>query len=351
MDYNTKYIQFNELVFDTSMIINKPDVNYTNKRNLIEKSYGHGSYFVDKGIYRKPFTITLTIGLFMKKLDCADREFYNELVHTQFHKTGKLWRIHNNTLQWAFAEEDGISEINNGDKDYLEYDVNLVCYEGVWHKADPLKTFIKPYSVCDFMECFDFKTISPCDELTTDCCTDCFIEEPKTYEECICCYCNEITKEMALCFQSQEVIDDLKNDCLSKHQIVYNCEKSEALFGDTGQKIITKDSCSSILAGIVNSHTYIDTNGYTLILKGHLKDVSITINDNTNIIKGEYDGLVLSGNGKAFSGCGNEIDISNWDIPQGNEYGFTFINGNNRVIIENCVCGFITAYITIDEIM
>ncbi len=349
MIYERRYIQFNELVFDSSDMIADYDSEVSFKGESTEYSYGHGSYRPFKREY--PFirerNVSMTITLHMMKLPCEYRSYYIRFVNEQLAKHGKLWSIKNGELMWAIATVDSISENLSRRQDRLTFNINFVLPEGVWHKADKQKTFLVPWNICTFMECKDYKTLNPCDDLSSgDCCTACMDKKAQEYEDCSCCCLDELTKDMELCYHLDELSDYYT--CFIGYQIVYDCEHAEKFSSEEhlGQKLCTKDSCeSSVIAGRIYSETEMPTEAVTVILKGKMLNPEITINNSTNIIKGEYDGtLLIYPNGDVYfrqyddCKCDVLLDPSVWSIPQGSEYGWTLYPQNNRVIANLNAC-------------
>lgn len=350
MIYTRRYVQFNNLVFDGYDMISDGTVDVGFKSSTTPYPYSHGSYvaFKSEYMYAEEQTVSMTLKLKMKKLPCDMRPFYRSFAIGELTRVGKLWAVQNNELVWAFAFISNYAESTDSIANVLEIDVDFVVYEGVWHKADKQKTFLKPYDVCSFLDCYDFQTIDPCEKKSLNCCVDCF--EKNEYKGCDCDKCTNVDPEWALCLHK-----DLQGfyACNGGYQIEYNCRKGQEYFGDDylGTKICKKDSCSTVIAGQVYSDTDIPTTGITIVLSGGGNNTAITINDNTNIIKGDYDGvLTITPSGDIIHTkdcCDIVLDPSVVEIPQGNTWGFEMHRGKNRVIIEN---GGTCAYIQVDSL-
>lgn len=358
MIYKRRYIQFNELVIDGYDMIKEPNSSVSTKQFSQEYTFRHGDYvpFKRSSLLFEPQEISMTLTLHMKKLPCDKRKFYRSHVIEQLSKPGKLWAIQNGELVWAYAYASNIDPDENALDNTLSAVVDFVAYEGVWHKADKQKTFLKPYDVCDiFDECSDFQRIEPCKEYEAkqDCCTECIKDKPEDLPttDCECC-CETVEPDMALC-----LFDDFDNffDCTTGYQIEYNCRKGEEFFGDDflGTKICQKDACSDVIAGLLYSDTDIPTDGVTIVLSGGGTNPHITINGNTNVITGSYEGaLIIKPNGDVIhrtNCCDTVLDPSVWEVPPNMDYGWEIHRGKNRIVIHNC-CGSLCAYFQVDSL-
>lgn len=377
MRYERHYIQYNDLVFDYYDMISEDD--YTDKYKYDSESYTfrHGDYVAHKYPYMlaDAGSVSLTITLEMKKIPCEYRPYYMDFAKSELSKQGKLWAVENNRIIWAYAFVDEISYIHEVRKNTAQMDVSFVIPEGIWHKADLQKTFLVPYSPCDFMDCMGYKTLQPCRE--GDCC-GCKTEgtitigydyvgtaktgtskvggggETITYpreETCECC-CDELEQDMALCYHLREMQDFYS--CHNNYRIVYSCATAEKFFDHgeehMGQKLC---ACDGVIAGHFYSDTNIPTQGVKIVIHGKLHDPMIVINDNANIIRGDYDGLTIYPDGSVYTGdCGGcLVSASKWDVPSGMDYGWTVYPGENRLVIYGgSCCGAICAYIEIDSL-
>lgn len=355
--YTRQYIQFNDLVFGEFDMVDADDASVGFKTWDTDYGFTHGAYSPNKteSALLESGEFSGTITLDMKKLPCEDRPFYIPFVKGQISKPGKLWAVENNTLLWAYAKITGYTPIKESRRNTIEIDVDFVLPEGLWHKADKLKTFLFPFDVCDFMDCYDFHEIQPCIE--KDCC-HCAEGESEPY--CECCDCYEITKDMALCYH----LDDMQsfyNRCGSGYRIVYDCNAADKFFGDyygnehLGQKFCAE--CGNLIAGQLYSDTDIPTTGVKITLHGQVKNPYIEINGNGNIIEGEYNGtLTINSDGSVFfnafdcPAC-DPLDVGKWIVPEDMTYGWSVHQGNNRLVIEpGACCGTVCAYVEIDSI-
>ena len=349
MNYERLYVQFNDLVFDGFDMISDYDGDLSFKGSSTEYSFGHGSYrpFKRNYLFVAERTLSITITLNMKKLPCDFRKYYIRFVNEQLSKPGKLWAVKNNELLWAIAAVEDISENYSRREDQIVYDINFVIPGGIWYKADKQKTFLVPWDICTFMECMDYRTYQPCRGATddTNCCDICENIAIDEKLDCSCCCEDDLTSDMALCYH----LDDLQiyYSCFGRYRIVYDCIAAEKFNKEEhlGQRLCTKDGCeSSIIAGQIYSETEIPTEDVTIIIRGNMVNPWITINDNTNIIDGEYDGaLIIRSNGDVYfqksECCKPELlDPSVWTVPAGNTYGWTIYPGTNKVIIRLNTC-------------
>lgn len=355
MNYGKRYIQFNDLVFDSVDMISADDLTVSTKRNETEYTYRHGSYVPHKSRYflAEAAEFSMTITLKMRRLPCEVRRFYPDFVKTQLSQVGRLWAVSNNTLIWAWAELSSFGESQNPKKDTLEYDVEVFLPEGVWHKADPKKTFLHPWDICDFMDCYGYKDVGDC-----DCCTTCGDTKDAG---CLCCECNGVSEDMALCHHMK----DLQGyyTCMADYRIVYDCEAAER-FNNSISNYLGQKMCSDtgLISGLLYSNTDIDSDYVKIRIHGKVRNPRITINGNTNQIQGEYDNLLINPDGSVEyweDCCDHQLaDVENWSVlrDEGMTYGWTIHPGNNSVMIETGTCcddycgGAVCAYIETDPL-
>lgn len=354
MIYRRHYIQFNDLVFGEYELIDENDYDVSFKSSSTE--YGgrrHGSYMPMKGgSVLQSGRVAISLTLDMKKLPCDMRKYYRRFVMRQINTPGKLWAVQDNTIVWAYAVLDGYNESTRSRRDTLSLVLDFTIPEGVWHKADKLKTFVLPYDPCDFMDCYKFEDEEPCERFGV--CCDC-PEEVKDGLDANCCDCdcNKVLPEQALCY-----FGDYQGlyKCRMNYRFVYDCEAAERFFNTpAGTRYIGKrlSSRNGVISGKLYADTDIDTTDITIKLHGVMKDPYIEINGNGNIIKGEYDGtLIIRSDGSVYYGAGDceacLLDVESWVIPEGMDYGWVIHPGDNKVIImNNSCCGAFTAYFDI----
>lgn len=365
MFYDKRYLQFNNLVFDGYDMLSSSDEQVTYKEVQSQSySYGHGSYMPYKSdfLYVGSGSVTMTLTFYLKKIPCEDRPFYLNFVDQELGRPGKLWAIKNGEVMWAYASVRNKHQINTNQQWKAEYDVEFTLPEGIWHKADKQKTFVLPYNVCTMMECKGFEKYDPCVASVggDDCCDECL--ENKFWEDyrdrCFCCCVDAITADMALCYHQKE----LENfyGCETPFQLVYDCLSADKFKTRDflGQRLCTKDACEDhMIVGRFYSDTDISTDNVTILIKGQMKNPSITINDNTNIILGEYDGtLRIEPSGDVYyqtDECCDWtlLDPSVWIIPSGNDYGWMVYPQMNRLKVDlNVCCQVACVYIQSDSI-
>ena len=362
MIYEKKYIQFNDFVFGLYDIVNGDDEPIQYKGSSTAYSYTHGSYRPLKNsyLYVSEKQVNMTITLNTKKLPCEQRLHYVKFFEQELGRPGRLWAIKNNELIWAFAAVNNIRPVKNHKQWQVVYDIEFVIPDGIWHKADKLKTFLMPYDPCLFMDdCKGFKDIDPCEKfkvMNEDCCLSCIekTSQKAKKEDCSCCCDERVCNTDALCFHTDEL--QKFYGCDVPYRMVYDCAKGEEFFGDPylGQKLCKARSCDGIIAGRLYSETDIPTEGVDIIITGRVKDVEIEINDNVNVIKGEYDGLRVTPSGDVYTKtecCETLLDPSVWSVPKGMNYGWTVNPRNNRIIIRtNTCCDRNCVYISDDAI-
>ncbi len=362
MFYEKRYLQFNNLVFDGYDMISGYDEPISYKGSSQDYSYGHGAYRPLKSdyLYISERSVNMTITIKTKKVPCEYREFYVRFAEQELQRPGRLWAIKNNEILWAFAVPTNIRPINSMKQNEVVWDIEFAIPGGVWHKADKLKTFVLPYDVCVFMECKGYKKLNPCEDDNRDCCVACLENKAKenSYDaRCFCCCVDTICSDMALCYHMDEDTMQGFYSCDTPYQLVYDCEKAKLFSSNDylGQKICTKDACSNIIAGRFYSETDIPTENVGLVITGQMKNPTIKINGNTNIIKGEYETLMISEDGSVYelSECCDDklLDPSVWEIPSGENYGWTIYPQENSIEINtNDCCGIKCVYIMHDAI-
>lgn len=357
MKYYRTYLQYNDLVFDYYDMISEYDATQTSfKQETQSYSYGDGSYATFKRpyLYVEEGSVSMTIYLHMKKLTDDLRRFYRDFAMEQLSMPGKLWAVQDNTLVWAYAFVQNISETTSRVSNQLELDLDFVLYEGVWHKADKQMTFLKEYDVNTYLdECYSYQTYSPCEESSTtvtassdsgDCCTTCLT-------------CNTVYKEEALCYYDDVLQTVYGRNCGGfGYRILYDCVKGLEFFGKPylGTKFSVRGSCSSTVAGVIYSDTTRPTTGVTITLVGVMHNPYVEINGNGNWIKGDYNGvLTINPNGDVYysqGGCTAELlDPSVWQIPTGMEYGWTVKPRNNRLVADFGASGG-SIYVQVDAL-
>lgn len=353
MIYRRHYLQFNDLVFDKYELIDENDYDVSFKSSSTE--YGgrrHGSYTAMKGgSILKEGRVAISLTLEMKKLPCDMRKYYRRFVMRQLNTPGKLWAVQDNTVVWAYAYLSGYSESVRSRRDTLSMVLDFTLPEGVWHKADKLRTFVLPYDPCDFMDCYKFEDKDPCDSF--DNCCDCNEVKDALADECCDCGCRTVSAEQALCYfgDTQELYK-----CHMEYRFIYDCEAAEKYFNSSagtryiGKKLSGKDG---VIAGQIYADTDIDTSDITIKLHGKMKDPYIEINGNGNIIKGEFDGtLIIRSDGSVYYGEADceackILDVDAWVVQEPNDYGWVIHSGYNKVLVMTNACCTATAYFDI----
>lgn len=356
MRYEKRYVQFNDLVFDTVDMLSSDDLTVSFKRKDTEYTYRHGSYVPHRtrGLLAESANFSMTITLRMKRLPCEVRKYYPDFAKTQLAKIGRLWAVSNNTLLWAWAELKSFGEATEPKKNTLEYDVDVYLPEGIWHKADPKKTFLQPWDICDFMNCYKFEDVESCAG-EGDCCGDCAEEIDAG---CDCCECNGLTEDMALCYHLND-LQDFYSCTGSGYRIVYDCVAAEKFNNDfrhyLGQKFCTENG---YIHGNLYSNSDMESSYVKIRLHGNVVNPRIEINGNANQIKGRYENLQINPDGSVeywTEKCQDRktVSVDKWLTlrEEGNQYGWVLQPGYNRVYIETgACCGPVCAYFEIDPI-
>ena len=332
MFYVRKYIQFNDLVFDGYSMLSDADAsNVSFSVNMSDYTFRNGSYLALKK--RTPriesTSVSVTIKLEMKKIACDLVDFYRKFVVEELTKAGKLWAVQNKELVWAYAVVSSYSEQNNLIKRQLEIDVEFELPEGVWHKADKQKTFLVDFDTCEFLRCKKYQKLNPCD----DCCSAC-----PPVESQLCCCCNDVCKDTALC-NREELLENVYATCSHGFRVIYDCVSAEQIWVTDGVPFLGQSMCRNLLcedliSGQLYSDTDIPTRDFKILFNGEAHNPRITINGNTNVINGDYVNLVVDGSGTLSDENGVVEDVSVWEIPEGNTYGWEIVPGYNGVVVE-----------------
>lgn len=354
---NRKYIQFNDLVIDNYEMLQSADLSGGFKTGTTEYSFGHGSYanFKAKQQFSLEQSLSMTLKLDTRKLSCDQKKFYKDYVFMNIVKAGKLWAIEGEQLLWTNAFIKDFSESYSMERHVVNIDIDLVLYEGIWHKADTKKVFLKPYAACNFMDCLDFQEVDECQ----DCCISCSQTKHEPCPKCVC-ECEFLTGDNSLCELKKEVANAFYSQCGDTYQIIYNCEAGKKIWSEEkmlGHKICKAEPCKDIIAGQFYSDTIMDSDKLTLTLIGAMKDPVITLNGNTMQILGEYNGkLTLTASGEIYyleDQCCSEkaININQLVIPSGSTFGFSVHHGTNGIIVEtnNC-CEMTCVYVKVDRL-
>lgn len=365
MYYDKRYLQFNNLVFDGYDMISSTDEQTTYKEPQGQSySMADGDYMPYKNdrLYLKAGSVSMTLTFWLKKIPCDDRPWYLQFIDQELSRPGKLWALRNGEIIWAYAHVRNKHVLTTYTPYKAEYDIEFTLPEGKWHKADLQRTFVLPYNVCVMMECKGFKPYNPCVQVSGgDCCESC--QEKKFWEDfedrCFCCCVDEITEDMALCYHTKEL--QKFYGCDTPFQLVYDCEHAEKFNKNDylGQKICLKDGCEeTVIAGRFYATTDMSTDEVVITIKGDMHNPWVTINGNTNIIKGDYNGaLTIYPNGDVYYQA-NEcceptlLDPKQWVIPSGMTYGWTVYPQNNSISVNlnKCCGGVACVYIDIDNI-
>lgn len=342
-------IQFNDLVFDSYDMISNAEIRIGTKQEGEEYQYGHGSYtnFLSDELFLDEQDLSITINFSYRRFSREDRKFIKDFLKMNLIRHGRLWAIEDNKLIWSYAYVTDYSEVYERYRGKFSVDVSFKLYEGIWHIADSKKTFLVPYTTCNFADCYDFRDINEC----LDCCLEC--NQGKV--DCPECFCNcDVTKEDSFCMLSDDVLDKFLS-CGKSYRILYDCTRAKQFFGELlGKKLCKEDICDGLLAGRFYSNTILNATEVVLHLEGNFHDPIIKINGNPMEITGDYNGyLKISSNWDVYFKedlcCPwKDVDIDNVVVTK--DFGFKVHHGENSVIVENACCPNACIYIDVDEI-
>lgn len=337
-----KYIQFNDLVIDHYDMLVSANLSGGFKTSTMSYSFTHGSYAPLKGHeqFSTEQSLSMTLQLNVKKLTCDQRQFYKRYVQQNLLRAGRLWAVEGNQLLWTHAFVSDFNESYALTENIIQMDLSFVLYEGVWHKAHSKQTFLQPYDVCRFEDMHDFR-----EEMDCEACCLCL----PTPESCLKCLtdCEFLTAESSLCEMQPDVLRDFYKQCGDSYRIIHNCEAGFSIWGDDvmfGERVCQADMNSSVIAGQFYSDTVMESRNVTVTLMGNLTDPAITINGNTMIILGTFNGrLTINANGdmcyESSESCNVEtINLNDLMIPEGHTLGWVVRQGMNTVLVDTHDC-------------
>lgn len=363
MDISKKYIQFNNLPFNSYNAIESADESGAYKYEPYSLTYGNGSYAPLKNntMFAESKNLSITISIDTKNLRCdIDNEYHDFILHNLI-QPGKIWCIVGRQIMWAHAFLVNKGEPYTSNRTYFTLDLEFFLPEGVWHRVDTHNLFIVPFDLCNFLDCEDYSTIDKCKQLTRQCCGECGKDNDILTECEKCgCGCSGIDVEYSYCSMKKEAIEQFHLRCGIGYRLIYDCGLGNRINGENlGTKICKEDVCRSVIAGQFYSDTLLNTNRINLVIKGYVNSPSITINDNTWKINGEYNGsLIIDETGTIYydkkgTCCkDNIVDNGNVTLPNGSGFEWNIHHGNNRIIIEtNDCCHMSCVYIKIDSLV
>lgn len=345
MKLNRKFIQFNDLVFDKYDMLNSASSATSFKVSNTSYAYANGGLpsLRDGTQLVEPIEISITLRLDTRKLRCDLINKYKEFVKLRLIKPGMLWAIESDRLQYAFAYIEDIREDFSSELYYLDFQIDFVLPEGVWHLADEKKVFIKKYDICNFLECEDYLTVDTCEQ--SGCCENCIVDRLET-PLCSQCNCsnNCFTKEDTLCAVKESLISGMWKICGDDYKIFYDCDSALRIWGEEallGARICKEDIAKAIIAGRFYSETVLDTSDVTITVTGQFHNPIFRINDRHIQLMGDYDGtLTITGDYRAFyspNGCPpSQLDPDL--ITFNGEYQFNVHHGWNQLLVDTGVC-------------
>lgn len=360
MKLQKKLIQYNDLVFDGADMLSNASSSTTFKVNSTSYAYQSGALVTTKSgtSLTEPIEISFVLRLDVRKLRCDMVNKYKEYIKLRLVKNGVLWAVEGDRILYAYAVIESIDEtLNSSDKYFIELQIDLTLYEGVWHIADEKKIFIKPFDICNFLECEDYIQVDTCEN--TGCCEACIrkkIQTPLCYQ----CSCVNgcLTEEDTLCANKDDILPDFWKKCGGNYKIFYDCEAAERVYGSEamlGQRICKEDSANAIISGRFYSDTLLDTSNITITVTGEFHNPTFTINRRRMQVIGDFNGtLIVTGNYLVYydpgsNDCPYLLDPDLVDFR--GEYKFIVTHGWNSISVDTGVCcSGACAFIKIDSI-
>lgn len=350
-----KYLQFNDLVFDSYSVDTDYSVAFRN--TVTPYTYVNGSLptLVSGTQLVDAQTVPLTLSLSAGTVPCDQWVYFKDYVLDNITRPGRLWAVEGARVLWAYAYVSDYSEVYDNDTGVFEIAVTFVVYEGFWHISDKRKTFLYPYNPCHFN--IDNKY----QQARGDCCCG-GCPTIDSLNKCVRCL-NDCDNDMieSLCGSDEEMFSGLYEDCTPKYRLSYDCELALKKWGEDklrGYAICKEKVCEGNLAGRFYSDTILDTETWTLTLVGKFHNPYIELNDNAFIIKGDYDGvLTLYSTGDMTFSNGDEccearpLEQTLWELPYGSTFSMKIKHGWNTIYVEtNDCCSAACVYYTVDAI-
>lgn len=321
-----RYIQFNNLVFD-GRVESQDNLTLNFKSKTTENNLWHGNYMAFNGKL-KSTSLNLKVLYDIRELPCEYRAYFKSFVISNIIEQGKLWAIDdNNRLIYANATIDNYTYDDSYEPE-IELDLSFNLYEGVWHIADTVCTFMVDWSICSFLECIGYRDIKECDNCYTG-----------TLNLCLegCCDCDQITCEDTLCNIDLSTVDRNK-------RVVYDEVLGRRLNGKRalgyGLELMTHGEY------LKSENLYIPTDLPCLCdiyINGFFETPYITVNGNENYFDltstDDEDqrmmGIKCNGDIVEIVDCEETIlSIDKWNVPSGQSFGFELKPLYNNIAIN-----------------
>lgn len=308
------YLQYNDLVFEKSKITS--DTTNTSFKSFEEdKAYTHGVYSPDiEYELLESGNITISSTWNLNSLNNEVKQFFKQYVISRITKRGILWAYDNKELLWANVKVVTF-DVYESTTDVFKCDIEFRLIDGYYHKADNVTTYLMTYCLPEYMATLELKKI--------DYCNGCFIDI--TSNKCIsgeCCnylaLCDVDISDIDLCYP--QYLFALDTCCIGGYKI----------------KSVLDGECS------VSENMFVDTDIATecdVVLRGHMQDILVKINDVSLMLKGDYKGtLTYKANGDLWYNdgyCDKLISPKNViNLVENGEYFYTIKPFKNSVYIQ-----------------
>ncbi|WP_430598262.1 hypothetical protein [Enterococcus sp. AZ177] len=288
-----KIVQFNELVFNHTVDIQTQPEIVTDFR-ISKSSFinNHGDYSPERTSGRKINSKTFSMNIIIdkSKFNCEDRELVEQFVQSNLYKIGRLWAIQGDSLLWAIAKAESVSEGLEEKRGRLSYTVTFYLPQGVWYIADPTATYLEEYHQCDVLECFEV------------------LQRPL----CECCWCNVALAPIKMCFKcaGERLCEIPRNDlvnqignCGNNKKINYSCDCQEPnilTYSEYGAKTALAE---------FQAMTFYETDDVVIEICGSFTNLTIEFNGEKSIIEGSYSGETTISKGVVKNNC-DYLEIS-----------------------------------------
>lgn len=292
-----RYIQFNDLVFDgTESVQVNTSESYAAKLDEMSYTFKSGSYVPVRkdGLIYESTEVGLVLHIPTLRWSAKQIKAHQNFILTQLTRPGKLWAIDpGGELIWAHAIPKTLepaSDWSIGYGGHINIQVTFLLYEAVWHKADPARTFLVDYEMCDFVtvlgSCFQNVACPNACELVTPECDSCHGDIEYDFYHALCCL-------------QDDIMHEFYNLCKSKWRIVWNCEAGYELFGADYMlgtpfcQQVLPDCELKVLVASFFSDSVLLTRDITITLVGDFKDPIIYVNNRKLSLAGEWKGYTM----------------------------------------------------------
>lgn len=276
-----RYLQFGDLVFDGKRTVE----SYSTSFNINLQSYlnGFGSYDNHASDIQKPqaTSLSITVEFGFTKLSRTEQRNNLNYIKSALLGTKRLWAVEpGGQLIWTWAKMTNYSEPEERADSIFSVSIEFQIPSGCWHIADLSKVYVQEYDRCDFQA-----------NIGAGCGNNCLSSLVPTGEECTVCKALEEALSEEDLFVNQPA--NLYWECQADMQLVYSTlslNDADNLFAN--YSLCFRQAEGKVLAGRFCSETTLE-GGVQFAFFGKYSNPTITVNEDSIAILGEYDGLIL----------------------------------------------------------